>query len=53
MGPRTDLDFLRREKSLAATGILTPGLPAHSLVAITNAPLWLQIFVWDNMKIIS
>jgi hypothetical protein len=52
LGPTTDLDLLRREKSLASTGIRTPELSAHSLVAIPNTPLLLPISVWDDMKII-
>ena len=52
MDSRTDLDVLRREKSLASTGIRTPDRSTHSLVAIPVTPLRLQISVWDDMKII-
>jgi hypothetical protein len=34
VGPRAGLDFWRKEKSLAPTGIPTPDCQARSLVAI-------------------
>jgi len=52
VGPRRDLEYLKRVKYLASNWIQTPDRSAHSLVAIPHTALRLPISVWDDMKII-